>query len=370
MADRTGIELARVGEFDLSTGKQKFTPKMLRNAAERAQAAGAGYRAPLKLGHTDPRNDEVAAADGEPAFGWLHNLRTQGDGDTTVLLGDVTGMPDWLAEIAPTAYPDRSIEGYASDEAETLDITALSLLGVTPPGMPTIKTWRDLPQAFGVAASAPKLIAASFTAANDAAPQTPAAEPVVIPPNPKEADPMSDTLNKGQRQRLGVKDDANLDEAGLLTALDQALKETADPPAITPEAIAASFKLTPEQVKTALAAAAKLPAEGSVTISQDVLDELKIAAAAGAEARAEQLKTARDTTIMAAVRAGKIAPARKDHWMANWDKDPEGVAASIAALEVLYPVAASGGNNAVEFSDDEGAADFDRLFSRPAVKEA
>lgn len=359
MADRTGIELARVGEFDLSTGKQKFTSKMLHNAAEKAKAAGAGYRAPLKLGHTDPRNSEVAAADGEPAFGWLHNLRTVGDGDSTVLLGDVTGMPDWLAQVAPSAYPDRSIEGYASEDAETLDVTGLALLGVTPPGIPTIKSWRDLPAALGVAASAPKLIAASFTAANDAAPQTPAGPPVTTQPT-QEDDTMSDTLIQGLRERFGFADDAN--EETILKAVDEARD-----PAVTPETIAASLKLDVDKVKTALAAAAgtttepQLPA-GTVAISASALEELKIAAQAGAQARVVQLKAERDEAISGAYRSGKIAAARKDHWAKQWDADPEGTQKALAELPEVYPVAASGhtGSDGTgdtpAFTEDEATA--------------
>lgn len=360
MADRTGIELARVGEFDLSTGKAKFTPKMLVDAATRAQAAGPAYRAPLKLGHTDPRNNDLAAgtADGDPALGWLHNLRTVGDGNDTVLLGDVTGMPDWLAQVAPSAYPDRSIEGWSSEEAETLDVTALALLGVTPPGMPTIATWRDLPAALGVAASAPKLIAASFTAANDAAAKPPAEPPVNQPINLKEADAMSDLI-KGLRERLGVKDDATLDEAGLLTALDEALRENAEPPAPTAEAIAAAFKLTPDEVTKRLAASApsELPA-GTVAISASVLEELKIAAKSGAEARVIQLRQDRDTEITNAFRQGKIAAARREHWTKQWDADPEGTKKALGELPAVYPVAASGYADTDEQIDPAAGDDY------------
>lgn len=329
MADRTGIELARVGEFDLSTGKQKFTPAMLADAAARASAAD--FRAPVKLGHTDPRND------GEPAFGWLANVRVEGEGDDAVLLGDITGMPQWLADTSPSAYPDRSIEGNvitASDGSTGLEITGLALLGVTPPGIGTLKSWRDLPAALAASSSELPLtaFAAAYTAIKDA-PQTPA-EPPADPSTPpkKEADTMSDTIIKGLRERLGVKPDVELDEAGLLAALDESLAEKADPPAATPPA-----ELTPEAIA---AAAAK---DGKVLVSADVLEELKISAKAGAEARAVQLRDERDGAIAAAIRAGKIAPARKDHWTTKWDADPEGAKADLDSIEAgLLPVAASG----------------------------
>lgn len=345
MADREGIELARVGEWELATGPLTVTPEMLVNAAERAQTAGPNFRAPIKLGHVDPRFD------GEPALGWLHNLRVEGAGDATVLKGDVTGMPKWLADLEPTAYPDRSVEGLVhagADGAHGFEITALALLGVTPPGMTTIRSLRDLPAALGVT-DQPMPVAAAFKASHDAPTpeltaeeiaaldQTPA-EPPVAPPTPKEADAMSDTVIKGLRERLGIADDAELDDAGVLAAVDQALAERAEP---TPEVPAVP--------------------EGSVVINGDALEELRIAAAAGQEARAVQLRMERDTTISTAIAAGKIAPARKDHWATNWDKDPEGTKTAISELEAVFPIAAAGHTGSdvsgVDYTDDMAAED-------------
>lgn len=357
MADRIGIELARVGEFDLAVGgKQSFTPEMLSDAARRATEQGSKFRAPLKLGHSDPRND------GEPAMGWLHNLRVEGTGADSVLLGDVTGMPAWLAETAPSAYPDRSIEGNvieAADGDKGLNITALALLGVTPPAMADLKSWRELPGFIAAAAELPlTAFAAAYEAIRDL-PQAPA-EPPVIPPNTQKGVSVMETLIQGLRERFGFADDA--DEATILAAVD-----VARDPAVTPETIAAAYKLLPEQVTTALAAAAKpaqepkLP-EGMVVLSKDQLDELRIAAASGAEARAKQLTDERDDTIKTAIAAGKIAPARREHWATNWDKDPEGTKSSIGELQVLYPIAASGhagsGSESrdAELSDDDASA--------------
>lgn len=158
---------------------------------------------------------------------------------------------------------------------------------------------------------------------------------------------MSDTLIKGLRERLGVADDA--DEATTLAALDEALAEQADPPkAVAPPAPPATVP------------------DGHVLMSKDALDELRIAATAGQEARAVQLRTERDDTISAAIRAGKIAPARKEHWTNQWDKDAEGTKASLASLEAVYPVVAtpgayagsdgSDGAGTQAWSDDEADA--------------
>jgi hypothetical protein len=166
MADIVGLEIARPGEYELSTGPLNLTAEMLIDAVAQAKALGSKFRAPLKLGHVDPRFD------GEPALGWLHNLRVEGSGADSVLLGDVADMPDWLASLGPSAYPDRSFEGWANEDKQTFEITALALLGVTPPGMSTIRSLRDIPQALGVAATRVP-VAASFTAAHDAVPLTP-----------------------------------------------------------------------------------------------------------------------------------------------------------------------------------------------------
>lgn len=431
MADRHGIEIARVGNWELASGPLTVTQKMLADAAERATAAGANFRAPIKLGHTDERFD------GEPAMGWLNNLRVEGDGDDAVLKGDISGMPEWLAEVEPTAYPDRSVEGLVYGE-DGFEVTGLALLGVTPPGMSTIKSLRDLPAALGVEQPLP--IAASFKASGeemraaesvsstpwsnfsasdytpaqykaaclivtgdgstkdmcslpirepdgtlnrngvaaaagrlkqtDASPSAKAAaakvllniyrntlhaaapadvkelagisasgpsspaEPPVQPP--KGADEMSDT-DKGLRERLGLPEDADDDvvNAKVDELLELATKP--EPPKAEPPAVPA----------------------GSVVINSDALEELKIAASAGQEARKVQLLQERDETIGRAIKAGKIAPARKDHWATNWDKDPEGVKAAIAELTVVYPVAASG-----YVGDSDGIQDDDDALLR------
>ena len=87
---------------------------------------------PIKLGHVDPRFD------GEPALGWVRNLRLSSDGAT--LIGDLTDVPASLADVIATAYPRRSIEaawgmpkGDGTKRGAVL--TGLALLGITPPAV-------------------------------------------------------------------------------------------------------------------------------------------------------------------------------------------------------------------------------------------
>lgn len=74
-------------------------------------------RAPrVKLGHQDAlfgalagmHDPTPASIDGAPGFGTILNLRTTESG--TKLVGDLTEVPDWLAEAMPSAYPTRSAE--------------------------------------------------------------------------------------------------------------------------------------------------------------------------------------------------------------------------------------------------------------------
>lgn len=172
--------------------------------------------------------------------------------------------------------------------------------------------------------------------AASADPQEPPAEPAETnTPNQKGTDTMSDTtLTTGLRERLGIKADVELDEAGVLAALDEALAEQVKEP------VAASTET-------------KIP-EGKILISSDVFDELKISAKAGAEARSQQLAEARDTVIASAVKDGKIAPARKQFWATKWDKDPEGAKADLDSIEKgLIPVTATGYSGGSEGDGDD-----------------
>jgi ATP-dependent protease ClpP protease subunit len=166
-------------------------------------------------------------------------------------------------------------------------------------------------------------------------PQTPAEPPDV--PTEEGADTMSDTLNQALRERLGVTDEG-IDENGLIAALDEALAEAPEP---------------------APAAAATLP-EGLVAIEATVLDELRGQASAGAQARAQQVKEHREQLVKAAVDDGRIAPARRDHWLAQLEADPGAETVLTNLAPGLVPVAEIGhggpANDNNVFTDDEAGA--------------
>lgn len=151
LATVTGVELIKVGTHEISTGTWTVITDMLESAVA-AAAAGVLRRPPLKLGHDDPRFD------GEPAVGYVDNLRVTADG--TTLVGDYVGMPQWLADVLASAYPSRSVEGVHDVEAADgtrypFVLTACALLGVTNPG---ISTLADIPAHFGVAAKAVSVV--------------------------------------------------------------------------------------------------------------------------------------------------------------------------------------------------------------------
>jgi 2'-5' RNA ligase len=148
LARRPDVELIKTGRWQTMSGSWNPTPEDLASAVE-AQACPAIRRPIVKLGHVDTRFD------GEPAMGWFENLRVADGGAT--LLGDQVTLP-WLDSIQAAAYPSRSIEGNynhrcSENHVHKFVLTAVALLGVTPPAVQTIRNLHDLPAALGVAAS-------------------------------------------------------------------------------------------------------------------------------------------------------------------------------------------------------------------------
>lgn len=134
---RTGVEIARVGFANLSTGPFQFTKERLASAV--AKAATSVQPARLGIGHVDPRFNQPGN-DGDPAFGKAINLRLVEDGDAIV--ADYDGMIPWLDDNLDTLYPGRSIE--ARVNGDEMEITAVKLLGTTKPGISTLKDLEQL----------------------------------------------------------------------------------------------------------------------------------------------------------------------------------------------------------------------------------
>lgn len=128
------VELLAVGEdWITSTGVFTFTPEDLESAIA-AEFAPELPGPVLKFGHTDHR----FMGDGEFSVGRVKNLRMSANGMT--LIGDFVGVPRWLADVLPYAYPRRSIEGdwvgmsrRNQPTWEGFHLTAMALLGAFYP---------------------------------------------------------------------------------------------------------------------------------------------------------------------------------------------------------------------------------------------
>jgi ATP-dependent protease ClpP protease subunit len=159
--------------------------------------------------------------------------------------------------------------------------------------------------------------------------QTPVStEPVE--PNPKENLVTNENLAAGLRERLGVTDAAASDET-LLGALDTRL---ADPPVIDNAIITQA-------------------PEGTVLVDAEVFATLQTNAAAGLEAREQQISDRRDGIVTAALADGRIAAASREKWRALLDKDEDGTTALLGTLpkNTAVPVAEIGHSDDVDSAE-------------------
>lgn len=350
MAELLGVELARPGTWQLSSGKSEFTAAMLRDAAD-FHASTGGQRIPLGFGHMDSRFD------GDPAWGWLTNVRYDEDARGPVLLGDLVDLDDWVHAAAPKRWPHRSIEGvkgvtFAGREYG-LVLTRLALLGATPPGMPALKSLSDLRQlvAAAAAASGGEWIAASI-------PET--SPPVGADiPQPTEGAGMM-YLAKYREVLAGLPDGASEDEvkaalasAGLTATQPEPQPAPEPTPAPQPEPQPAP---QPDQL---VAAASATP--GMRVVSDSVWEAQQKALAELQAFVAEQKRGERDTIIASAVEAGKFFPSQKQQFARLWDADPDGTRQLIDGLtpNSQLAVAASG---YVDVDDKAFVTEFSGIF--------
>ncbi|KBR63562.1 phage protease [Mycobacterium avium] len=390
-----GVELMRVGKWNLSTGEWECTTKEIAAAID-AHNKGLLRKPVIRLGHNDPRFS------GDPAVGWLDNLRASEDGQA--LIGDMVGVPEWLAEILPSAYPSRSIEGLydytAPDGSEhEFVLTGLALLGATRPGVESLQSLQDVARLYDIAAAGQvggKAIELTIEAADapkpygdvkyadpkngkypiDTAEHVRAAWAYInMPKNQKdysaaELAQIKDRI-KAAAKKFGIKieaGEASETEGGAIVALPEKVAEalgidaSADEDTVLakiaelkPPAPAAEPEPEPQPAPVAAAAGV---VNGLVQIEQATLDELKAAAAQGVEARARQIAEEDERTVMAAIGQGKIAPARKDHWLAALKADRDGTKQVLASLAAgLIPVNEVGHQGVAGQIGFEGAPD-------------
>ncbi len=162
------------------------------------------------------------------------------------------------------------------------------------------------------------------------------AEPGTPIETERKEDVMSDALMNGIRERLGMTAPlAEISDDMFLAALDEALNEGDTERTV-------QVDVEPH-----------LP-EGTQVIDSEVLAQLQADAAAGREALEAQKQAGREARVVAAIKAGKITPARKEHWLNALTVDEEGAIAALDSLAPgLVPLAAVGVDSDPEMSDDD-----------------
>lgn len=153
LANLRRVELIHTGRWPISSGQWQPSREDLIQAVA-ALDCPAVRRPILKLGHSLGEQPLWAGnPTGAPAVGWVDHLALTNQGHT--LVGDFVGMPGWLGDVAASAYPDRSVESkydYRCQIGHThpFVLTAVALLGVTPPGVGTLRSLQDVGRLYGV----------------------------------------------------------------------------------------------------------------------------------------------------------------------------------------------------------------------------
>ncbi|UVO12820.1 hypothetical protein NM962_01225 [Mycobacterium sp. SVM_VP21] len=342
-------------------------------------------------------------------------MHASDDGD--VLYGDLAGVPEWLADIMPSAYPSLSIEGQedytdAAGDKHDFVLTGLALLGATPPGIDTLKSVQDVAELYQVAAAREiggtavtfTVEAATYRDRTDAKEpwgDVNYADPGYLDRDDQPAEPGHGVKRYPLNDRdhvksawsfINEKKNQKPYTAKQLDHITSAIEEAARKFGIKIEAAAAVSQqegaemALPEKIAAALGiaadadeaaieaaweahtaaaeadveqrvAAAAAPAAGLMQIEASVYDQLRADAQAGRDARDQQIADEDARTVQAAIAEGKIAPARKDHWLTALKSDREGSRQVLASLAPgLIPVAEIGhGITAPETGEDNVA---------------
>lgn len=129
--DIPGVELCAPGEWN----DREYTADEFRQAVATAHELGNAYHAPLKLGHADGQQF-LNQPDGDPAMGWVENLRLVGDR----LVGDFRAVPLRIAQLIKSGgYRGRSCEFWLNarygGKLRPFMLKAVALLGIDAPAV-------------------------------------------------------------------------------------------------------------------------------------------------------------------------------------------------------------------------------------------
>lgn len=318
-----------------------------------AGAAGGGQFAPLGAA----RSSDAAKAQQDPKAHAAYDALLKGDPGARA--GMLKGMKDAdLEALSRTAYSFKS----SDPKVVAARIAIANELA---------KRGKDVKN-FGALGGGPARKAAPAKAAPKAAPKPPA-KPAPKPKARTASAAGSSTPTIGRdpsmpvtftddeivvlRHSLGVGDDA--DSAVITAALVEALDERAEDAPADEHADAAAAD-EDEEVTDGV----HLP-DGLVAIDSTILDELRQAAARGEEARTQQERESRELLVASAVKDGRVAPARRDHWIKQLEADP-GASVVLASLAPgLVPVGSE-----VGVANGEGDPDADALYASVFGKDA
>lgn len=107
--------------------------------------------------------------------------------------------------------------------------------------------------------------------------------------------------------------------------------------------------------------------DGVVAVDAVQLADLRADAAAGREARAQQLTDARVALVNGAVQDGRIPPARKDAWLAQLEADPGAEQVLAGLAKGLVPVAELGSAAGDLDISSQADRDWEALYGKAAV---
>lgn len=345
------VAIAKEGEYPVGhTGgaPKPFTRRTFEDIIAGASADARKPKPKIGLGpaHSDARKPN--GYNGTPDLGTVENhvIDTDPADGKLTLYADLT-MPMWVAE----GYPDRSVELWEYPDG-TVTMSRLAMLGDEVPAV-----W-DLPPVDRAAAFEAMLTdegpAEVLAAAASARPSLVTGSAVSTPlPKPSPAgadqpDPLgSDHIEEEAarmpdlnelRESLGLPE--GTDEATILAKAIEAVGPSAE---VTEESEAEQAIEQPEAELVAAGAE-----DGTERIDAAALAQLKADAAAGRQAREQQVEERRVALVTAAAEVdGKFTTDRIPHFVALHRADPEGTEALIASLApgVAIPTGAPVGHS-------------------------
>lgn len=383
-----GVELVRLGSWGASTGPITITEEDFDAMLAAAQDPEVDH-APIRRGHIDRRYD------GEPALGWVENLRRQGDR----LIGDLVDVPARIARSLRSAYRRRSVElafGVRTPGGQRYRavLSGLALLGVQGPavqGLADVALSRRGAERFAMLAAGEDLgpdpaVAAATQRLLDAIDAIEAAGPpddaaiaglrsaadaltATTPPPAPTSEGRSETMDDARlRELLELEEGADV-EAAIVALREQAQTGeagqggtgaddggTAGAPATTDDQEEQEEVEEPELVGAALSATTleELRSAGLAVVTQGALDELTSGVAEGRAARERQREEERERALTAALSAGRITPAERPTWEAQLQENHDGTIALLSALAPTVPTTERGNDagETVEVDDE------------------